>query len=242
MAKRRTYASQKRMKILTQLASGKSEKSQGGKKEDTFGMDESDWNVYKEISKDGGESESEEEREKLGEVEALLMHHDPEFQKEMAELVQPSNVLTDIEEYYKLYVGVERVRVPELLFQPWMIGSEQAGLAETVELVLAQYAPDDQDRLAQNVFLTGGPAMHRGFLERMERELQMMRPFQSKFRVVRAADAVLDAWKGARLCSQQPGYLAAHAVTREEYDERGGEYMKEHHASNLYRNSINPAS
>lgn len=32
-------------------------------------------------SKDGGESESEDEREKLGEIEELLMQHDPKFQR-----------------------------------------------------------------------------------------------------------------------------------------------------------------
>lgn len=47
LGKRRSYASQQRMKILTQLASGKTGKKVS--KEDTFGMNDEDWLVYREI-------------------------------------------------------------------------------------------------------------------------------------------------------------------------------------------------
>lgn len=40
-------------------------------------------------------------------------------------------------------------RVPELLFQPSMIGNEQAGLAETVDYVLKKCSPEDQNALVQ---------------------------------------------------------------------------------------------
>ena len=47
LGKRRSYASQQRMKILTQLASGKTGKKVN--KEDTFGRNDEDWLVYREI-------------------------------------------------------------------------------------------------------------------------------------------------------------------------------------------------
>lgn len=40
-------------------------------------------------------------------------------------------------------------RVPELLFQPSMIGLEQAGIAETVDYVFKKFSPEDQNTLAQ---------------------------------------------------------------------------------------------
>merc|ERR1719219_2362519 len=59
MAKRHSLAAQKRMKIITELARG------GGNikkmKDDSFGSRDEDWNVYKEIDLEGGDSESEEE-------------------------------------------------------------------------------------------------------------------------------------------------------------------------------------
>lgn len=44
MAKRRTAASQERMRIISQLAKRE-------KKEDNFGMRDEDWDVYKAINK-----------------------------------------------------------------------------------------------------------------------------------------------------------------------------------------------
>lgn len=47
-------------------------------------------------------------------------------------------------EAHQLHVGVERLRAPEILFQPGMIGIEEAGLAETIAYVLKQYTPENQ--------------------------------------------------------------------------------------------------
>ena len=47
MARRRTAASQERMKIITQLAAAKTK----SKKEDDFGRNDDDWDVYNVIRK-----------------------------------------------------------------------------------------------------------------------------------------------------------------------------------------------
>ena len=53
LAKRRTAASQERMRIITQLAKKSSKKDID---KDNFGMEDSDWDVYKQINKDLGDS------------------------------------------------------------------------------------------------------------------------------------------------------------------------------------------
>ena len=46
---------------------------------------------------------------------------------------------------------------------------------------------------------------------------------------------MLDAWYGARKWARTlSNNLRTVSVTREEYDDKGGEYLKEHFASNLY--------
>lgn len=228
MAKRRTMASQQRMKIITQLAAGESSSSK--KKVDTFGQNDADWDVYKEIHPTNADSDSEAEEEQIEELEAMLREHDTEFQKE---LDLGGSEEFDIAEYYRLHLAIERVRVPELLFQPSMIGLEQAGISETMDFLLHKYNQDKQKLLVQNVFLTGGNALFLNFKERLEKELLEMRPFQSLFSVTRAGDPVLDAWKGARkfaLSVDRPRY----SITRADYIEKGGEYLKEHSLSNKY--------
>lgn len=226
MAKRRTAAAQERMRIISQLARKE-------KRDDDFGMRDEDWDVYKVINREGGDSDSELEQEKLMELEDVLRHHDPEFDG------AGSSIPMIPGETHQLHVGVERLRAAELLFQPSMIGSVEAGIAETIEFVLKLYTPEQQTRLVSNVFLTGGPTALPGLLNRLKRELKEMRPFGSNFQINVAKNTSLDAWYGARdfgLSGNLPEYL----VTRKEYEEKGGEYLKEHSASNTYTRSPDP--
>lgn len=69
LAKRRTAAAQERMRLISQLA----RKEKGT---DEFGMKDEDWDIYKTISREGGDSDSELENEKLLEIDEILRHHD----------------------------------------------------------------------------------------------------------------------------------------------------------------------
>lgn len=74
-------------------------------------------------------------------------------------------------------MGVESIRAPELLFQPSMIGSSEAGITETIDYVLKQFSPDEQFLLSQNIFVTGGCANFKGeYFHILERFLR--RPMQ----------------------------------------------------------------
>ena len=55
------------------------------------------------------------------------------------------------------------------------------------------------------------------------------------FTRVYPGNPVLDAWYGARKWARTlSNNLQTVSVTREEYDDKGGEYLKENFASNLY--------
>ena len=83
----------------------------------------------------------------------------------------------------------------------------------------------------QNVFITGGCASFANFKERIEKDLQEMCPFKSRFSVNVAKQPVLDAWCGARKWATQADF-DSYAVTKEEYEEMGGEWLKEHFVTN----------
>ena len=120
------------------------------------------------------------------------------------------------------------------MFQPSMLGVEQAGLAEVIEFILKKYPPEIQNSLVQNVFVTGGNAQYPNFCSRLERELLAVRPFQSTFKVHRASNFSLDAWLGMRKWASSVADLTSISTTRQDYDEKGGEYLKEHQMSNQY--------
>lgn len=73
LARRRTAAAQQRMRVISQLA----RKEKGN---DDFGARDEDWDVYKTIRRETGDSDSEAEQERLAECEEILRHHDSEFE------------------------------------------------------------------------------------------------------------------------------------------------------------------
>ncbi|KAM4563500.1 actin-related protein 5 [Odontesthes bonariensis] len=150
-----------------------------------------------------------------------------------ANVVQPA---FNMAEYHQLFVGTERLRCPEILFQPSLTGEDQMGLMETLQYVLARYSPEQQEALVSNVFLTGGNMQYPGMKERIERELLAMRPFQSQFKVTLASQPALDAWYGAQdwALEHLPGAEAEGWISRQDYEEKGGEYLSEHGASNAF--------
>lgn len=87
--------------------------------------------------------------------------------------------------------------------------------------------------LVSNVFVTGGCATFPGLIQRLQRELLEMRPFQSSFHVSVAQEPGLSAWRGARKAALSPHFKEM-LLTRAEYDEKGPDFFKVHPASNMY--------
>ncbi|XP_066868366.1 actin-related protein 5 isoform X7 [Kogia breviceps] len=120
-----------------------------------------------------------EDVENINDFEPLFSEETPEVEKPVT-TVQP---VFNLAAYHQLFVGTERIRAPEIIFQPSLIGEEQAGVAETLQYILDRYPKDVQELLVQNVFLTGGNMMYPGMKVRIEKELLEMRPFQSSFQL-----------------------------------------------------------
>nr|KAF6421612.1 actin related protein 5 [Rousettus aegyptiacus] len=171
-----------------------------------------------------------EDVENINDFEPLFSEETPEVEKPVA-TIQP---VFNLAAYHQLFVGTERIRAPEIIFQPSLIGEEQAGIAETLQYILDRYPKNVQEMLVQNVFLTGGNMMYPGMKVRIEKELLEMRPFRSSFQVQLASNPVLDAWYGARDWALDHLDDNEVWITRKEYEEKGGEYLKEHCASNIY--------
>lgn len=236
MAKRRTAAGQERMRIISQLA----RKEKGN---DDFGMRDEDWDIYKTISRDGtiylplkvcspnclsnlisgGDSDSDAENEKLLELDEIIKAHDPSG---MDEGHAPG-------EAHQLHIGIERFRAPELIFKPYMQGSSEAGLSEVISYVISLFGADDQQKLAENVILTGGLANLPGLKERIHTNLISVRPFMSPSKVSVLQRPSFSAWHGQKSFVSQPDF-GKYLFTKKDYEEYGTEYFKPHIASNPY--------
>lgn len=135
---------QRRLKIMAELGDENEE-------DDTFGMNEEDWQVYREIQKDYA-NEEEEDQTALAELDVEIAKIDPTHVVENTLVWRPPT-----KEDYQVYLEVDRVRPMEVLFQPNIIGHEQEGLGHILSHVLALFPPPLSQRLAQNVFITVTP-------------------------------------------------------------------------------------
>ncbi|KAJ2402926.1 Nuclear actin-protein involved in chromatin remodeling [Coemansia sp. RSA 2559] len=234
-----------------------------GDQDDDFGAEDGDWDVYRDISKEEEAEEDEDDEAELGKYNKLLEKHAPDYLENMdrkarakiesttmyrfTEGCQPAilekpaalqkldnaTIISRAAREYQLHLNVERIRVPEIIFRPSLIGIDQAGLVETFEGVFRQVK---RQSLANNIFLTGGGfSQVSGIVSRLQRDIQAITPAHTSIKVSRAADPLLDAWRGAAQWSMaEPEAFSASSITRQDYLEFGGEYLREHAASNRF--------
>eukprot|EP00002_Diphylleia_rotans_P022302 TRINITY_DN436_c0_g1_i4.p1 TRINITY_DN436_c0_g1~~TRINITY_DN436_c0_g1_i4.p1 ORF type:complete len:689 (+),score=125.62 TRINITY_DN436_c0_g1_i4:47-2113(+) len=168
---RRSELSKKRMRLLASAAAE-------GDIEESFGANDEDWQVYKEMSKEV-ESDSEDD-ERLEKLTTLLIKYDPKF----ASSETGATNADDPDAYYQVSLSSERVRFPEVIFQPSIIGVDNAGPLEIMQSILQKYDRETQLSLAKNVFLTGGNTMYKGIVDRFTNDIRSIRPVNSTIRYI----------------------------------------------------------
>lgn len=258
---RKGLASQQRMKTLANLASDgpKRKRRGGGDYDDDFGANDEDWGVYRTVAREEASDDEEPEPDPESElrvIEKELLQYDPSFT--VNDTLDAQNDWTKSlmhaffrgampgegdsqREMHQLHLNVERIRVPEVIFQPSIAGVDQAGLVEITEGIVMNRFHDtaQQQALLKDVFLTGGNTLFQSFDQRLQHELVAALPTDYSINVRRALDPILDPWRGAAgwWSSSSVSERAAATVSRAEYEEKGSEYIKEHDLGN----SISPA-
>ncbi|TDZ65150.1 Actin-like protein arp5 [Colletotrichum trifolii] len=252
LGNRKSLASQIRMKSIANLASDQpTKKRRRGGDDDNFGANDDDWGVYRQITV-GDNSDDEHEEEDLSAslktYEEDLLRYDPDFTYEHTHEAQTDWSKSMLHafgrgprpfdagsqaELNQIHLNVERIRVPEVVFQPSIAGVDQSGLVDIAGDILGQRLGSfpNRDEFLKDVFLTGGNTLFRGFDERLREGLRPLLPAESTLTVRRAQDALLDAWKGAAVWAGSDAWEAA-KITRAEYQEKGAEYIKEHGLGN----------
>lgn len=245
LGNRKSLANQMRMKSIANLASDTpTKKRRRGGDDDTFGADDADWGIYRTIVT-GEQSDDDEEEDldsNLKQIEAALLKYDPNFTEDSTREAQTDWTKSIMHaflrgpwpfdpesqrEVHQLHLNVERIRVPEVVFQPAIAGLDQAGVVEIAAGILNERLGDHPSRndILKDIFLTGGNVTFQGFEDRLRNELRAVLPADAPLAVRTAQDPILDAWKGAAKWAAQPSSKTAY-ITRAEFLEKGGDYLK----------------
>ena len=216
-------AQRERMKLMAEAAFGKAAN------EEIFGASDADWNVYKAM--DVGEEEEDEiaeEEEEYQRTAERLRELDPASVIELTSSGKDGaaqDIRPPAPEDYQIFLTVERIKVPEILFQPHLCGVDQVGIPEMFGSCLRRLEQQERSLLLQApVHLTGGSALFPGFKQRVVRELRMLRDPAAPLDVVLALDPLLDAWRGASRFASGRSFSTSSSqrgITRTEYEEQG---------------------
>ncbi|KAI8814550.1 hypothetical protein BJ742DRAFT_785925 [Cladochytrium replicatum] len=268
LADRRSAESKQRMRNIAALASedlGVKRRRKG--QDDTFGANDDDWSVYREISKADDSEEDEQTAMDLANLDELLSRHDPHFVYEDVYADDSGNFTNTIlhrlahggghrttiafssndddrptpptydfenpEHVSQLHLNVERIRVPEVIFQPTIVGLDQAGLVEVIADMLKQRGHGS----AQRILVTGGLSRIPFFRERLNQDLRAVLPVNTAINVRAATDPLLDPWKGAAKWVRDNGGgwgIRKMCFTKQQYEEWGGDYLQEHSFGNCW--------
>ena len=237
MVNRHSKTNMKRMQTLAELGKGADEMEKGSNwEDDDFGKNDEDWEIYREVNKNNINEEEEEDYNRLHDIENQISEID-------------KNYFGNVQQYqYNFYkendyfiLGVDQFRCAELLFKPYIIGVEQAGIIEIISQIIKNMKLETKINLAKNIFITGGNTYYPFLKERVYHDIRSYLPVDIDINVMKAENPVLDAWKGARLFFNDTynsngiknNLRNDIYITKKEYEEFGVEYFKEHFCGNI---------
>ena len=117
----------------------------------------------------------------------------------------------------------ERIKCPEALFKPTMIGKEGPGIADLCHDSIQKCDIDLKKELYNNIFLYGGNTMINGLSERLTKEIKnLLRGPFSEVQVLplEKNDNKYAAWKGGVVASNLEQFKSQW-ISKDEYEEYG---------------------
>lgn len=125
-----------------------------------------------------------------------------------AELKQASESTSSLQRKYplpgseQLILNEERIRCPELLFNPVLNNNKCDGIHKYTHDCIIKCDNDIKKDLFKNIVLAGGCTMFFGMKDRMKKEIQALAPSPMGPEVEAPADRKYSCWLGGAILSQ----------------------------------------
>ena len=116
-----------------------------------------------------------------------------------------------------------RFIVPELLFNPNLIGIEEGGLHEGIIQSINSCHKDFNNLLYNNIVLTGGNTNLQDFGKKLKKEMTPFAEYNNEIKIheFEGKDKLFNVVKGMKLFAANEEMVKECAMTKLEYDELG---------------------
>jgi len=119
-----------------------------------------------------------------------------------------------------LEIGPSRFRAPEILFKPDLIGEECEGLHDVLVYSIMKSDMDLRKVLYQNIVLSGGSTLFKGFGDRLLSEVKKVAPKDIKIRISAPQERLYSTWIGGSILASLDTFKKMW-ISKKEYEEEG---------------------
>ena len=119
-------------------------------------------------------------------------------------------------------VKEQRIRCPEALFKPYIIGKEGHGIGQTCYESIQKCDMDTRKDFYNCIVLSGGTSMFKGLYERLTKEMKALVPesMKEEIKVIASPERKFSAWIGGPILSSISTFEDMW-ITKEKYEESG---------------------
>jgi len=114
----------------------------------------------------------------------------------------------------------ERYQAPNVLFNPFLFGSEEAGVADVLVSSIMKSDLDLRSKLFSQIVLAGGSTLFNGFGDRMLYEVRSRSPSHTRIRISAPPERLHSAYVGGSILASLATFKSMW-VSRAEYEEHG---------------------
>lgn len=170
------------------------------------------------IRKEGFNFRTTAEFEIVRSIKEKLCYLSTNTQKE--EGIDSDKVLYQLPDGNTLDIGPARFRAPEVLFRPDLLGEECEGIHEVLMYSIQKSDMDLRKILYQNIVLSGGSTLLKGFGDRLLLELKKNLAKDMKIRIAAPQERLYSTWMGGSILASLDTFKKMW-VSKREFDEEG---------------------